>query len=83
MTEPVAPSTFEPDDEIRINDPSPPPAHREVGSCVRGMAWAEPVPCSEPHDGEIIAVTSHPSDCPYRTDSYVEDVFDVWCIADR
>jgi hypothetical protein len=40
-----------------------------VRSCVRGMTRLDPGPFSELNDGEIIAVVSHPSQCPYRADS--------------
>ena len=53
-----------------------------VGSCVAGTSWVRPVPCSSPNDGEIIAVVSSVSACPYAADSYVEDGEAVWCIAD-
>jgi hypothetical protein len=47
------------------------------------MTRLEPVPCSEPNDGEIIAVISRPSQYPYRAESYVEDAFNVWYIYER
>ncbi|MGH9229727.1 MAG: J domain-containing protein [Acidimicrobiales bacterium] len=51
-----------------------------VGSCVSGGTWVEPVPCTQPNDGEIVDVVANPADCPFVAESYVEDFADVFCI---
>ena len=51
-----------------------------VGSCVSGETWVEPVPCTQPNDGEIVDVVANPADCPFDAEAYVEGADDVYCI---
>jgi hypothetical protein len=53
-----------------------------VGSCVSGSFLVEPISCSAPHDGMIVALERYESECPVTADSYVEDGGSVWCIDD-
>ena len=51
-----------------------------VGNCVSGYSSVYPVFCSSPHTGRIVASVPSVSACPISADSYVDDVYTVWCI---
>ena len=55
-------------------------AHWQVGGCVAGGSYLEPVSCSAPHVGQIVDRTSTAAACPSNADSYAADYPDVWCI---
>ena len=51
-----------------------------VGACVAGSSSVIPVSCSNGHSGKIVSRATNQFACPTRTESFVNDGANVWCI---
>lgn len=60
---------------------APPVATWQMGACVSvSGVTAEPVPCSDPHEGTVVSVTSNEAACPPATDGTVTNAGSIYCV---